>query len=835
MKINFIYDKYKQNVQNYFLNYELIKYKIIEFYKNKLFDLEDVSKLEEYISSIYQIKINHLRFKEYIKDNFKFTNSSYIIDTNKYDEIKNFKNSFNKLEKIDNQILLQDFFSLINENNNVEKGFIYMMVLDKKITNRPYNYYFSSFCNLIINLEDIIKKLTNSITNLNENILEVNIDSLIESKLIKEILLTKNINKIEDLKTLTNLQATIILSLEYKKFIENIEDYNYMLSNFSSYLQNIIKDFSEIQKLILETRYSSNIKIATLEEIANKYSLTKERIRQIEAKTKSKINERVNYTILKIIFNKIDINNDKYISLTKINEFFKDENTSNIFLQIIYILDKNLKYNNILNIIYEANKISIDEIVKINLDKLPNVITKNKIISYSDFEQNLIKNYYKILYESDSTYIKKYLSEKDIVYELIDEYFIDGYHINYTKENLDYNRLRQLAYDKYHIDPSNFPNPRNTFALIERGNYCQIDKGTYKNFKFCVNLDEELKQRIIFFISHQENMIFYISVYENFKKELNELGINNYFYLKGLIDKFIPFQTKRNYIMLSKNSKTSTQDIIDYIKSFKSIFTINDISKKFIGVKNYTFFEILYEEFENNKLIFLSSNQFIYLDKLNIPDSLKEKLQEIIEETFQKTNQIISCKLLYDIIMEKNKDLLANLIIPINYFSLFSLIKVLFPEYGYHRPLIYKNKENKQSFFNILYNYALSLDSFNKKDLDNYIKELQLRPLNSYLSFMEEMSDNFVQINIDTMLNKNKLNIDSTFLKSFEEALNLYFINNNSLDTSSFNSFALFPEFQYKWNKYLLVGLIRSYLFSKYKITNTTKMYIDTDFIIYKI
>ena len=104
--------------------------------------------------------------------------------------------------------------------------------------------------------------------------------------------------------------------------------------------------------------------------------------------------------------------------------------------------------------------------------------------------------------------------------------------------------------------------------------------------------------------------------------------------------------------------------------------------------------------------------------------------------------------------------------------------------------------------------------------------------LYSYLSFIEDMSDNFVQVNIDTMYKKEKIPITDEQLKEFKGMLELIFSRFESIDTRYFNGYQMLPNIKYHWNKYLLAGIVRSYFSDDYEIENTDSAYDVTDFII---
>jgi hypothetical protein len=115
-------------------------------------------------------------------------------------------------------------------------------------------------------------------------------------------------------------------------------------------------------------------------------------------------------------------------------------------------------------------------------------------------------------------------------------------------------------------------------------------------------------------------VVYYQSIYENFKNELSEINVNNYFFLKGLIDPYFPkdFQTKRNYVLYHDSKLTGLQSIGKFIENTSGTFSINDLQNQFIGVKDYTFYNLLSQESEKG-LIWLANKKFIYLHNINIP------------------------------------------------------------------------------------------------------------------------------------------------------------------------------------------------------------------------
>ena len=109
---------------------------------------------------------------------------------------------------------------------------------------------------------------------------------------------------------------------------------------------------------------------------------------------------------------------------------------------------------------------------------------------------------------------------------------------------------------------------------------------------------------------------------------------------------------------------------------------------------------------------------------------------------------------------------------------------------------------------------------------------MNIRGLYSYLSFMEDMSDEYVQYNIETMIKKDKFDISTNELVQIDNLLKLMIERFNKIDTTTFSGYMMLPKLKYHWNKYLLVGIIRSYFPNEYEIENTSNFYDQTDFII---
>ena len=70
--------------------------------------------------------------------------------------------------------------------------------------------------------------------------------------------------------------------------------------------------------------------------------------------------------------------------------------------------------------------------------------------------------------------------------------------------------------------------------------------------------------------------------------------------------------------------------------------------------------------------------------------------------------------------------------------------------------------------------------------------------------------------------------------EKIEEFMDLL-LKNKEIKTDDFDGYFMLPRLTRGWNKYLLIGIIKTFFREKYDIQNTTNFYDTTDFIIRRI
>ena len=89
---------------------------------------------------------------------------------------------------------------------------------------------------------------------------------------------------------------------------------------------------------------------------------------------------------------------------------------------------------------------------------------------------------------------------------------------------------------------------------------------------------------------------------------------------------------------------------------------------------------------------------------------------------------------------------------------------------------------------------------------------MHLKKLDNYMSFMEDVSDSFVQMDVKTMISSNKFSMTEPILGELKKEISYYINSFECINSETFVGYESLPKLSYEWNKYLLMGVVRTYL-----------------------
>lgn len=279
------------------------------------------------------------------------------------------------------------------------------------------------------------------------------------------------------------------------------------------------------------------------------------------------------------------------------------------------------------------------------------------------------------------------------------------------------------------------------------------------------------------------------------------IGFDNFF----LFDDLMYFQ---NYKI-----KTIEKARIKYFSSHKNVEIINKL------------LEFL-EDFYKHRGFYKA------LTDKTISSELKATIQKEIQFLFESlctvniadTKLFARMNLIHPCLMEQLDEM--------NNVSDFFLIakELLGKRYYFKNSIISMNKDSFLNNDGIIKMYAMSLEEITITNLNEYADRMHLDKLDNYLKFINECGDKFVQVSMERMVRKDILNIKEDKIDKIKQTLT-YFINSfgvvNSINYCGYSSL---PEIGAKWNKYLLLGIVRSYLRDIFKIDYIGDTYRTLEF-----
>lgn len=841
------------------------------FFYGKLKDIEDLLIYEEEFVLFYlniqlqnldsfskedvEFYLERLYDKENIKNNgiikfcekyFKSKEKNYILNISEeekefYKNTREYENEIMSMTSMDREILQNIIVAEITEPkiefvNKLKKCITYYywqedLTFETKII-LLYRYF-----NIIKNYYKLYRIIDCKLEKIPElfNMLEIT-----ELNITDEQLTFLIFNNVFTLKNLKNMSIDALISIfceDVEQFIEKINKYSV---NKQEVLKNLKNEFDELIKpewaVIIEKRFDFNsMQKRTLADIGNELNLTRERVRQIENKVIQKLIERINDidTILYCFYKDIKKENIDFITLEELLKYIGDEQLSRYLIIILSSKETSIVYDEEYGIIYNSKEITLEEILYEAKTQLKDIIPISDITNYDKVQKYILDHEYKIY--QNKILVRKGINISSIYMNEIKESFDSGYNIGSEE---DYNKLINILTEKY--GDIEIPSMHSIQAMIDRNDFVQINRGAYKAREYAVNLSEKLIEEITDYIIKNSPIVPYSLIFEKFKKTLENIGIDNRFYLKGVIDDKIPkeFNTNRDFINTNSNEELTLYDVMPKIfKEFDNEFTLEDIKQRMPGLNEYNYENYIRSE-EENGLIRISPKTYIYIEKLNITQETKVELKEYIDNLFEKMeSKILTVQKIYANLSIMNRELLNKLHITARFgdFELFSIIKYLFKEdYYYSRPVISKEGNFTTSSYLLIKEYVRKMDKFNYSDIKNYIYKMHIGGLYSYMNFMEDLSDEYVQINKDSMIKIEKFEIPEDKLEKIKEFVDLL-LKGKELRTDNFDGYFMLPKLNKPWNKYLLIGIIRSYFKEKYEIENTTKFYDTTDFIVRRI
>ena len=558
----------------------------------------------------------------------------------------------------------------------------------------------------------------------------------------------------------------------------------------------------------------------TLQEIADKYGLTRERVRQIEAKFFREFSPLFG----SLVKQHMAQNALTYILTQDILEFFDDDEFDTV---IMYTLKETsyLEYLSFADVFIRKEDESQDTYAKLYaltaeligedginfFDSLPQI---EEMLNNSGLDFISTEAYLGYLIEinarfyGDFVYLKKQPYAK-LCLMLINKYFKDGINV-YSDEEI--NQLRAYFQDEF----GDYELPEQNRAISARllDYLVTCDRGkakTIENIHFEQSVIEDIKAYID---ASELKTLYFSEIYNEFEGILTFTSdIVNYHGLHGVLsllyrDEYeftIDSITKKN---CEATTLTLSERIVNFINERGTFVSKNEIKQKIGGLSDI----MLVNAVSNSKtLLQWDYNSFNTIDNLHISDDDVDALRDCLEEMLDTHSGYCSDRLIYNkLLKEKPAFIEVNKIE--NATNLFYVLqKILGGQYQFSRPHICRQGlVDSPNTKTIALHLLGETTQISRRDFVRIAKDVLWSETTADLIFYELEKD-YIRLSDDLYTVADNFYVEEEALTAVKKHLHSLIEPDTYLSMIGFNDFVAFPNVGYEWNSFLLVSIIKTY------------------------
>lgn len=582
-------------------------------------------------------------------------------------------------------------------------------------------------------------------------------------------------------------------------------------------------------KVVLERYgYCRGLQGLTLVEIGSHFNVTRERIRQIVVKFAKKHRQDLQMLIsvlAEVVIPKMG--GKGYLTLEDMTSLFSGQHNSELLAIGVEIADDEaLRFDESGRFLYCPRTMNLDAIDTAVQERLHNVSKPEDLDGYDRVEKGFfLKNHHLV----EGRYALKSENSSTIYGQIIDTFFPEGFRLS-----KDFPRFAEIAQDYFEADYVNGLSVRDVQIRLDRGNYCLIGAGTYKNRNNCVKLPNELVNRLVNYVEERHCTLTYQEIFNLFRQELTNLGVNNSYYLKGLLDPYLVdhgLKPERCYVRLDAHSNTTRSLIMETAAAQTGYFTVNDIARAVKGVEPYMIGQALADM---PQILLCSSSRFLAYENANIDASVKVGLKAAVNESMALIpGQMINVWMLLEYLKNQHPEILLSNPSFADGSLLFSVLLYWFNnDFAFARPVIAPKGSTRFSSITILMNQIATMDEFNKDTLDDVCRRFNLDIVNAYGNFVEALSPTFIWVSRDKVVRAKTGLFPPEKLQALSLKIKSLLNKTGKIDTSEGINDSSWPRFSYPMNPFLLASLLRAYFPKDFKVTDTANRYVEKNFII---
>lgn len=559
--------------------------------------------------------------------------------------------------------------------------------------------------------------------------------------------------------------------------------------------------FNEITKENYRFILSERSEGKTLAEVGDILSITRERVRQIEAKIRRKFEGRIRATKF---FEFLSADNDGTSIITQemlrvaCGEYYKEA---------VYLLkiseSCNAVYYRPLDVFILGDKAALFSFSS-EFNQLPSIVKKNDMVHLVENHFGDIVNERVLLgllnekYLQGEIYYTKHPTVAEKVAYVLKEYYPDGVHAYGKKEIAEFGqKYKDLFGEEMASDHSFAATLQRVGILCDRGTY-RVKKEKYISF--------ELTDWLLAYIESVDQPVLVVEdIFEEFKSRLLQEGVTNKYYLCGILQILLAdkYRVHRNFVFKDSKIGSVYEAIVRFIQDSDAPVSNEEIKNALVGVKDlYIGWAVAGDE-----KILNMYGKYYNADKLDFSENEIEYFHSAID-SIVCDGAVHHGKELYQVISKEKPYALTR-----NYiqypFALFSVLEYYFgTEYKFLRPNVARIgvpiDNNEAMFMSSLHEY----DELSIEDIKNIADSYHFTVF-SYIELAEKLNDKFLMIDSNNFLDISKTGVSESTAERIEEL-----ITNEATQTMPVKDLLCkfqYPKINVPWTDWLVYSILKKW------------------------
>ncbi len=151
-------------------------------------------------------------------------------------------------------------------------------------------------------------------------------------------------------------------------------------------------------------------------------------------------------------------------------------------------------------------------------------------------------------------------------------------------------------------------------------------------------------------------------------------------------------------------------------------------------------------------------------------------------------------------------------------------------KYFFKEPYVSATKRIKLTGDDLIIEFVYSKEIISFDEINKFCQRIHINGIDSRKWLLDITAPDYVEVDSNRIVSKSKFQLSEETIESITRGLKSEIGEKKEIRVDEYFSFWNLPQLDYEWNKYLLVGIVRSYLSKTFLIRDTGAIYSDSRF-----